>query len=79
MNDDFEDCDELDITAIYDLGTGGLGENFNLCSPEMTEIIRRAFENGINEARRRHKEAGVPMVIERDGKIIYLQPDEIDA
>ena len=38
MDDDFEEDDELDdITAIYDLGKGGLGENFSLCSPEMTK------------------------------------------
>ncbi len=80
MDDDFEDDDEFnDITAIYDLGKGGLGENFNLCSPEMTEIIRRALEKGIKEARRKHKEAGSPMVISRDGKVVYLQPDEIEV
>ncbi|HLA95916.1 MAG TPA: hypothetical protein VK612_09360 [Pyrinomonadaceae bacterium] len=79
MDDDFEDDDELDdITAIYDLGKGGLGENFNLCSPEMTEKIRRAMEEGLREARRKHKEAGVPMVISRDGKIVYIQPNEIE-
>ena len=79
MDDDFEDDYELDdITAIYDLGKGGLGENFSLCSPEMTERISRAFEQGLREARRKHKEAGVPMVVSRDGKIVYVQPDEIN-
>jgi hypothetical protein len=79
MNDDFEDDDELDdITTIYNLGKGGLGENSNLCSPESTEQIRRAMEKGLRESRRNHKEAGVPMIISRDGKIVYLQPDEIE-
>lgn len=76
-----DDCDEddlTDISAIYVLGEGGLGENFNLCSPEMTEKIRLAFDEGIKEARRKYKEAGVPMVVSREGKIVYIQPDEID-
>jgi hypothetical protein len=76
MDYDFEDDEEFpDITAIYDLGKGGLGEDFNLCSPEMTEQIRRAFDKGFEEACRKHKEAGVPMVVFQDGKIVYLQPD----
>ncbi len=79
IEDDYDEDELDDITAIYDLGKGGLGENFNLCSPEMTEIIRRAFATGLKEARRKHKEAGVPMVISRDGKTAYIQPDEIDV
>ncbi len=78
MDNDFEDDEDFpDITAVYDLGKGGLGENFNLCSPGMTERIRLAFEKGMKEARRKHKEAGVPMVISRDGEIVYIPPDEI--
>ena len=76
MDYDFEDDEEFpDITAIYDLGKGGLGEDFNLCRPEMTERIQRAFEKGLEEARQKHKEAGVPMVVFQDGKIVYLQAD----
>ena len=44
MECDYDEDDLTDIGAIYDLGKGGLGENFSLSSPEMTEIIRRAFE-----------------------------------
>ena len=77
-NGDHEDeAPENDITAVYDLGNGGLGENFNLCSPGMTERIRLAFEEGMREARRKHKEAGVPMVISRNGEIVYIQPENI--
>jgi hypothetical protein len=79
MDDEFEDDEDFpDITAVYDLGKGGLGENFDLCSHGMTERIRLAFEKGMKEARRKHKEAGVPMVISRGGEIVYVQPDEID-
>ena len=71
--------EDFDITAVYDLGKRGLGENFSLCSPEMTEKIRLAFEEGLMEARRKHKDAGVPMVVARNGKILYIQPDEIEV
>lgn len=57
--------EDFDITAVYDLGKGGLGDNF-------------AFERGMREARRKHKEAGVPMVISRDGKIVHIQPEDIE-
>lgn len=70
-----DDDEENDISAIYVLGEG----KFDLCSSEMTEIIRRAMQNASKEVRRKHKEAGIPMVISRDGKIVYLQPDEIDV
>lgn len=70
--------EDFDISAVYDLGKGGLCENFSFTSPEMTERFRQAFENGIKEARRKHKEARVPMVVWRDGKIDRIQPDEIE-
>jgi hypothetical protein len=80
MDDEFEEDEESpDITAVYDLGNGGLGDDFNLCSPEMTEKIRIAFEKGFKEACRKHKEAGVPMVTSRDGKIVYIQPEDIEV
>ena len=66
--------EDFDISAIYILGN----EKFDLGSPEMTEKINRAMEQGLREARGRHKEAGVPMVISRDGKIVYIKPDEME-
>jgi hypothetical protein len=66
--------EDFDISAVYELGPG----TFDLSSPEMDEVIRRAFAEGLKEARRKHKEAGVPMVVEKDGKILYIQPDEIE-
>ena len=71
--------EDFDISAVYDLDKDGLGENFNLSSPEMTEAIRLAFEKGLKEARRKYKEAGVPMVVSENGKIKYIQPDEIEV
>jgi hypothetical protein len=66
--------EDFDISAVYELGNG----EFDLSSPEMDETIHRAFAEGLKKARRKHKEAGVPMVIWRDGKIAYIQPDEIE-
>ena len=66
--------EDIDISAIYVLGN----DPFDLCSPETSEVIDRAMENALREARRKHKKAGVPMVISREGEIVHLQPDEID-
>ena len=41
--------------------------------------INKAYERAVKEALRKHKLAGNPVPIERDGKNIWLQPDEIDA
>jgi len=65
--------EDFDISAIYLLGKG----KFDLNSPEMDEIIRRAFEEGLKKARRTYKEAGVPMVASREGEVVYIQPNEI--
>ena len=66
--------EDFDISAVYVLGNG----KFDLNSPERNERIDRAFKEAMKEARRKHKEAGVPMVVSRDGKIVYIQPDEIE-
>lgn len=42
---------------------------------EIDEAVKRA----VREAVLRHKQAGNPVVTWRDGKIVWLQPDEIDA
>jgi hypothetical protein len=70
-----ETDEDIDISAIYVLGN----KTIDFCSSEASEIIRRAMEKAAKEVRRKHKEAGVPMVISRDGKIVYLQPDEIEV
>lgn len=71
MNDDDED---IDISAIYALGDKGI----DFGSSEASKIIRCAMEKASKEIRRKHKEAGISMVISRDGRVVYLQPDEID-
>jgi hypothetical protein len=66
--------EDFDLDAIYVLGD----KKFDFASPKATEVIERAFKEAMKECRRKHKEAGVPMVVERDGEIVYIQPDEIE-
>lgn len=40
--------------------------------------ITPAYHRAVREALLKHKRAGVPAVIERDGKIVYLQPEDIE-
>ena len=41
--------------------------------------INQAYERAVKEALRKHKQAGNPVPVERDGKIVWLQPDEIEV
>jgi hypothetical protein len=41
--------------------------------------INRAYERAVREALLMHIRAGNPVVIERDGKMVILQPDEIEV
>ncbi len=67
--------EDFDISAVYVLGNG----KFDLNNPETSEKIDRAFKVAMKEARRKHKEARVPMVVSRGGKFVYIQPDEIEV
>jgi phosphopantothenate synthetase len=42
------------------------------------EQINRAYERAVREALRKHKLAGNPVAISRNGNVVLLQPDEID-
>ncbi len=41
--------------------------------------IDEAVKQAVRDAVRRHKQAGNPVVTWRDGKIVILKPDEIEA
>ena len=41
------------------------------------EEINKAYERAVREALLMHKRAGNPVAVERDGKLVILQPDEI--
>lgn len=44
-----------------------------------SEEINRAYERAVREALLIHKRAGNPVPVERDGKLVWLQPDEIEV
>ena len=41
------------------------------------EPVKEAIRLGIRDAMKRHIAGGVPMVTWRDGKIAYIQPEEL--
>lgn len=43
-----------------------------------SEEINPAYERAVRGALLKHKRAGNPVPIERDGKIVYLQPEDIE-
>ncbi len=44
-----------------------------------SEEINKAYERAVREALLKHKQAGNPIAVERDGKVVILLPDEIDV
>lgn len=75
-NDNDQHGDEdIDITAIYVLGD----KQVDLHSEDASEMMQNAINRSVREALLKHKRAGNPVPVERDGKIVYLQPDDIPA
>lgn len=44
-----------------------------------SEEINQAYDRAVREALLMHKRAGNPVPTERDGKLVWLQPDEIEV
>jgi len=42
-----------------------------------SKLIERALARAVREALQRHKQAGNPVAIWRDGQVVWLGPDEI--
>jgi hypothetical protein len=42
-----------------------------------SERIERAVQRAVQEALRMHKRAGNPVAVWRDGKVVWLAPEEI--
>ncbi len=40
-------------------------------------LIDKALKEGVREALIRHKQASNPIVVWRDGKVVWLKPEEI--
>ena len=45
---------------------------------QYADEINPAYERAVREALLMHKRAGNPVPTERDGKLIWIQPDDID-
>lgn len=43
------------------------------------EKITQALADGVREALKKHKQAGNPVVVWRDGKMVWLKPEEIQV
>ena len=43
------------------------------------EKITDALASGVREALKRHKQAGNPVVVWSDGKMVWIKPEEIQA
>jgi NCAIR mutase (PurE)-related protein len=43
------------------------------------ELIDRLMDRAARDALRKHKRLGVPVVVWQDGKMVELQPDEIEV
>ena len=41
--------------------------------------ITQALADGVREALKKHKQAGNPVVVWRDGKMVWLKPEEIQV
>lgn len=41
------------------------------------EIITRALAQGVRDALLKHKQTGNPVVVWREGKIVWLKPEDI--
>ncbi|BCG46030.1 hypothetical protein GEOBRER4_n0807 [Citrifermentans bremense] len=41
--------------------------------------ITEALAAGVREALKKHKQAGNPVVVWRDGKMVWLKPEEIQV
>jgi len=44
---------------------------------EERELIDTALQQGVSDAVLRHKRDGLPMVIYRDGKAVWIEPEDL--
>ena len=55
----------------------GAPQNANRILVEEGRLIDKALEEGVRQAMLQHKKEGLPVVIERDGKIEWVKPEDI--
>jgi hypothetical protein len=51
------------------------GDLFDIYSEE----INKAYQRAVREALLKHKQAGNPVAVVRDGKVILIQPEDINV
>lgn len=51
--------------------------DINRILTEDRRVVDRALDRGIREAMLRHKKDGLPVVVERDGKIEWVKPEDL--
>lgn len=60
----------------------GTNEKIANDSPDLfvkySDEINKAYERAVRDALLKHKRAGNPVAVERDGRLVILQPDEIE-
>jgi hypothetical protein len=52
-------------------------KDINRILQEESHLIDEALERGVRDAMLRHKAAGLPVVILRDGKTVWVHPAEL--
>ena len=52
-------------------------ERINRIMLEDRGLILKALQKGVDEAMIRHKQAGLPVVIYRDGKTVWIKPEDL--
>ena len=46
---------------------------------EESHLITEAIRKGVRDAILRHKQAGLPIVVYRDGKSVWIDPSDFDV
>ena len=41
-------------------------------------VVVQALDDAVQDAVRRHKQMGLPMVVSRDGKVVWVAPEELE-
>lgn len=54
-----------------------LPEDISRMFVEDRRLIDEALKQGVRDAMLRHKEAGLPVVIYRDGKTVWIMPQDL--
>jgi hypothetical protein len=54
-------------------------KDLNRIFVEEGQLIDEAIRKGVRDAILRHKKEGLPLAIYRDGKTVWVDPDELDV